>query len=112
MTDRHGERKRIPITQLRVGMYVAGMDCSWFRTPFLKHRFLVQSVAQIERLQRSNIHAVDIDPSRGLDVTPVPMAEDTLHTISLHTSTQVSPARESSPSGEMLAQELAVAREA
>lgn len=112
MTDKSGERKRIPLTQLRVGMYVAGMDCSWFRTPFLKHRFLVQSVGQIERLQRSNIHAVDIDPSRGLDVTTFPIAEDTLHTIGLLTSTQAPPAQKAPPSGEMLAQELAVARDA
>ncbi|HKO31820.1 MAG TPA: DUF3391 domain-containing protein [Nitrospiraceae bacterium] len=112
MSDKHGKRKRIPLTQLRVGMYVAGMDCSWFRTPFLKHRFLVQSVKQIERLQRSNIHAVDIDPSRGLDVTSFPISEEALHTIGLHTSTQVSLNVESPPSGEMLAQELAVARDA
>lgn len=112
MTDKSRERKRIPLTQLRVGMYVAGMDCSWFRTPFLKHRFLVQSVGQIERLQRSNIHAVDIDPSRGLDVTTFPIAEDTLHTIGLLTSTQAPPAQKAPPSGEMLAQELAVARDA
>jgi len=92
-------------------MYVAGMDCSWFRTPFLKHRFLVQSVEQIERLQRSNIHAVDIDPSRGLDVTTFPIAEETLHTIGLLTSTQA-PVQKAPPSGEMLAQELAIARDA
>jgi putative nucleotidyltransferase with HDIG domain len=93
-------------------MYVAGMDCSWFRTPFLKHRFLVQSVEQIERLQRSNIHAVDIDPSRGLDVTTFPIAEDTLHTIGSLTSTQTPPLQKAPPSGEMLAQELSVARDA
>jgi putative nucleotidyltransferase with HDIG domain len=111
MTEKSGEHKRIPLTQLRVGMYVAGMDCSWFRTPFLKHRFLVQSVEQIERLQRSNIHAVDIDPSRGLDVTTFPIAEETLHTIGLLTSTQA-PVQKAPPSGEMLAQELAIARDA
>jgi putative nucleotidyltransferase with HDIG domain len=93
-------------------MYVTGMDCSWFRTPFLKHRFLVQSVEQIERLQRSNIHAVDIDPSRGLDVTSFPIEEETRHTIGLLSSTQVPPVQKAPPSGEMRAQELAVARDA
>ena len=112
MTDKQGERKRIPLTQLRVGMYVAGMDCSWFRTPFLKHRFLVQTVEQIERLKRFNIHAVDIDPTRGLDVTSFPIAEETLQTIGLFTSTQSPPVQKAPPSGEMLAQELAVARDA
>ena len=107
-----GMRKRIPLRQLRVGMYVAGIDCSWFRTPFLKHRFLVQTVEQIERLQRSDIHAVDIDPSKGFDVTSFPISEDTLHTIGLLTSTQAPPAPETPPSLEMLAQELTVARDA
>ena len=104
-------RTRIPLHQLRVGMYVAGMDCSWFRTPFLKHRFLVQTVEQIERLQRSNIHAVDIDPSKGLDVTSFPIAEETLSTIGLHTSIQSPPAHDAPRSLDTLNQELAIAQE-
>ncbi|MBI3806885.1 MAG: DUF3391 domain-containing protein [Nitrospirae bacterium] len=104
-------RKRIPLHQLQVGMYVAGIDCSWFRTPFLRHRFLVQTVEQIERLRRSDIHAVDIDPSKGLDVTSFPIAEETLHTIGLHTSTQVAPAQDAPRSIETLSQELTTARE-
>lgn len=80
--------KRIPLHQLRIGMYVSGIDGSWFRTPFLKHRFLVQTVEQIESLRQSNIHAVDIDPSKGLDVVSLLSTEGTLHTISPSTSTQ------------------------
>ena len=104
-------RKRIPLPQLRVGMYVAGIDCSWFRTPFLKHRFLVQTVEQIERLRQSNIHAVDIDPSKGLDVSSFPIAEETLHTISLPTSTQALTAHDAPRSLDTLSQELTIARE-
>jgi putative nucleotidyltransferase with HDIG domain len=92
-------------------MYVAGIDCSWFRTPFLKHRFLVQRVEQIERLQRSNIQAVDIDLSKGLDVTSFPIEEGTLHTIGLHTSTQAPPAHDGPRSLGTLSQELTMARE-
>ncbi len=112
MIDKCGMRKRIPLHQLRVGMYVAGIDCSWFRTPFLKHRFLVRTVEQIDRLQRSNIHAVDIDPSRGLDVTSFPIPDGTLHTIGLQTSTQAPPAHDTSHSLGTLQQELTVAQEA
>ena len=90
MIDRCGIRKRISLQQLRVGMYVAGIDCSWFRTPFLKHRFLIYTEEQIERLRRSNARAVDIDPSKGLDVASFPITQETLHTIGLHTSTHVS----------------------
>ena len=89
-------RKRISLEQLRVGMYVAGIDCSWFRTPFLKHRFLISTEEQIERLRRSNARAVEIDPSKGLDVASFPIAQEALHTIGLHTSTQTAPAQDGS----------------
>ena len=55
---------------------------------------------------------MDIDPSKGLDVTSLPIAEDTLHTIGLLPSTQAPPAPEAPPSLEMLAQELTVAQDA
>jgi putative nucleotidyltransferase with HDIG domain len=87
-------------------MYVAGIDCSWFRTPFLKHRFLISTEEQIERLRRSNARAVDIDPSKGLDVASFPIAQETLHMIGLHTSTQDAPR-----SLATLSQELTIAQE-
>ena len=93
-------------------MYVAGIDCSWFRSPFLKHRFLVTTEEQIDRLRRSNIHTVDIDPSKGLDTTSLPIAEDTLRGIGLLTSAQTPPIQEAPRSLELLAQELTVARDA
>ena len=92
-------------------MYVTGIDCSWFRTPFLRHRFLVQTIKQIEHLQRSHIHAVDIDTSKGTDVTSLPIAEETLHTIGLLTSTQAPPAHDGPRSLGTLSQELTMARE-
>jgi putative nucleotidyltransferase with HDIG domain len=111
VTDRCEMRKRIALHQLRVGMYVAGIDCSWFRTPFLKHRFLVKTEEQIERLRRSNIHAVDIDPAKGLDITSFPIAKETLHTIGLRTSTQAASALDAPRSLGTLNQELTMARE-
>lgn len=64
--------KFIPIEQLCVGMYVAKLDVSWFRSPFLRHRFLVQDTAQIEKLRRSGVTRVAIDLSRGDDVEHPP----------------------------------------
>jgi len=92
-------------------MYVSGIDCSWFRTPFLKHRFLVKTEDQIERLRQSNIQSVVIDPSKGLDVTSFPIAKETLHTIGLHTSIQTAPTHDAPRSLATLSQELAIARE-
>ncbi|NOS80322.1 MAG: DUF3391 domain-containing protein [Nitrospira sp.] len=103
--------KRIPLRQLRVGMYLAGIDCSWFRTPFLKHRFLVTSEKQIARLQRSNIQAVEIDSSKGLDVTSFPIEEEALHTIGLQTSVQAAAVPDAPRSLGPLGQELSMARE-
>jgi len=111
MIDRCGMRKRIPLHQLRVGMYVAGIDCSWFRTPFLKHRFLINTEEQIERLRRANVHAVDIDSAKGLDVTSFPIAKEALHTIGLHTSTQAALAHDVPRSLATLSQELTIAQE-
>ena len=104
-------RKRISLQQLRVGMYVAGIDCSWFRTPFLKHRFLITTQEQIERLRRSNARAVDIDPSKGLDVASFPIEQETLHTIGLRTSTQAAPVLDTPRSLATLSQELTIAQE-
>lgn len=79
--------------------------------PFLRHRFQVQTAEQIERLRRSDIHAVDIDPSKGLDVTSFPTAEEALHTIGIHTSTQVAPAQVTPRSLDTLSRELTTAQE-
>lgn len=60
--------KRIPVDSAAVGMYIAGFDRSWFKTPFLRHRFLIRSQAQLEKLRRAGIREVLIDPSRGSDI--------------------------------------------
>jgi len=102
---------RISLRQLRVGLHVAGIGGSWFRIPFLKHRFLVKSEEQIERLRRSNINAVDIDPSKGFDVGSFPIVDETLSTIGSHTSIQTLPAHDVPRSLNALNQELTIARE-
>jgi HD-GYP domain-containing protein (c-di-GMP phosphodiesterase class II) len=103
--------KRIPLSALKIGMYVAGFDLSWFRSPFLRHRFLVQTEGQIQQLRRVGIHAVDVDPSLGLDPDALPPdsrpAERTLSADHTGASAKAAP-----KSLETLSQELALAREA
>ncbi len=60
-------KKRIPISSVKVGMYLCGIDGSWLNTPFLRHRFLIDSTADIAKLQKSGIQAITIDTERGLD---------------------------------------------
>lgn len=49
-------------------MFVVGVDRSWFETPFLRHRFLVNTEEEIARLRESGVSEVTIDPTLGLDI--------------------------------------------
>ena len=60
--------KHIPIDQLTVGMFIAGLDQPWYRTPFLLHKWLVSNPDDIVQLKRHGILVVTIDTERGLDV--------------------------------------------
>jgi HD-GYP domain-containing protein (c-di-GMP phosphodiesterase class II) len=59
-------RTRVPIYQLQIGMYVAKLDLSWFRSPFLRHSFLIEHTSQIEKLVRAGVKTVEIDLDRGI----------------------------------------------
>ena len=64
--------KRIFVDSLKIGMYVTRLDCPWYQSPFLKHRFLIRSQSQLDKLKRSGIQEVTIDSSRGLDIETPP----------------------------------------
>lgn len=59
---------RIPITNLHTGMYVSALDLPWYRSPFLRHTFLVENQAQIQKLVRAGVRTVVIDTDRGIAV--------------------------------------------
>ncbi|MDO9118395.1 MAG: DUF3391 domain-containing protein [Nitrospira sp.] len=63
--------KTISINQLRVGMYVAKIDLSWFRSPFLRRSLPIEHTIQIEKLRRAGAQRIVIDLSRGDDVETV-----------------------------------------
>lgn len=52
-------------------MYVAGLDLPWFRSPFLRHSFLVEDASQITKLMRAGVKTVDVDPDRGVASPPL-----------------------------------------
>jgi HD-GYP domain-containing protein (c-di-GMP phosphodiesterase class II) len=70
---------RIPVSQLQIGMYVARLDLSWFRSPLLRHSFLIEHSSQIQRLVRAGVKMVDIDPARGTISQPHQTLESTTH---------------------------------
>ena len=57
-------------------MHVAKLDVPWFRSPFMRHSFLIRTDEQIEKLRRAGVTHLSIDPARGLDLrapaTPSP----------------------------------------
>lgn len=57
---------RIPVRELQIGMYVSRLDLSWFRSPLLRHSFLIEHLSQIEKLVRAGVKIVDIDLDRGI----------------------------------------------
>ena len=61
--------KTISIDQLRVGMYVAKIDLSWFQSPFIRRSLRIEDTIQIEKLSRAGAQHIEIDLSRGDDVT-------------------------------------------
>ncbi len=59
-------KEEIPITQLKVGMFVTALDVSWIKTPFLKHSLLIENEAQIIAIQACGATIVTIDPDKGV----------------------------------------------
>jgi HD-GYP domain-containing protein (c-di-GMP phosphodiesterase class II) len=64
--------KKVDSSQLRVGMYIHDLDCSWIEHPFVRNRFLLTTEDEIRKIRTAKIRGVVIDCSKGLDVTDAP----------------------------------------
>jgi putative nucleotidyltransferase with HDIG domain len=60
--------KRIPIEQLRLGMFIHELCGSWYDHPFWHRAFLLDSSKDLQELLSTSIKEVWIDPEKGLDV--------------------------------------------
>lgn len=60
--------KKVPVENLRVGVFLEKIDQSWFATPFLFTKFKVTTEKQIQKLKDYGIQEVYIDTEKGLDV--------------------------------------------
>ena len=61
-------KKKVPIQDLRQGMYVSELDRNWLETPFLFQGFEIKSDEQIDELKKYCQH-VFIDTEQGSDIT-------------------------------------------
>ncbi|WP_368643735.1 HD-GYP domain-containing protein [Castellaniella ginsengisoli] len=69
--------KKVPVSQLCVGMYVHDLGGSFLDHSFWRSRFLIQNERKLRRVQESKLDWVLIDTSRGVDVSaggPAPAA--------------------------------------
>lgn len=66
--------RRVPLAEVKPGMYVVGLDRSWIDTPFLFHRKLIKDSDDIELFKKHGIREVVIDPSRSVDLDDVNVA--------------------------------------
>jgi putative nucleotidyltransferase with HDIG domain len=64
--------KRIPVSKLRVGMFVHNLHSRWIKHPFLFSSFYLDSMKKLQRILDSGLTEVDIDTEKGLDVALSP----------------------------------------
>lgn len=67
--------KKIPVHQLRMGMHLHKLEGSWIAHPFWKARFVIDSTADLDRVQECGVAECWIDTALGLDVMAVLAAE-------------------------------------
>lgn len=60
--------KKVPVSQLCVGMYVHDLGASFLDHAFWRSRFLIQNERKLRSLRESKLEWVLIDTSRGVDV--------------------------------------------
>jgi putative nucleotidyltransferase with HDIG domain len=64
--------KKIPIGQLKPGMFIADLGAAWMDHPFLRNQFAVKDEATVRKITECGIREVYIDPTKGLDVADAP----------------------------------------
>ena len=70
MDAAQGRLKKIPVSELRLGMHLHALDGAWLDHPFWKTRFTLDDPADLVRLRASKVSACWIDVDRGSDVSP------------------------------------------
>jgi HD-GYP domain-containing protein (c-di-GMP phosphodiesterase class II) len=70
--------KLIDIGQLRPGMYVQDVNCSWMDHPFVANHFMVKDAKRVSEIKALGVRELYIDTARGLDVEGAALSQDDL----------------------------------
>lgn len=68
--------KKVPASELRVGMYIHDIAADWSQHPFMRQSFPLKSDAEIETIRNCAIPFVYIDSDKGLDLPDAPTKEE------------------------------------
>lgn len=68
--------KKIPVAELKAGMYIHDVNCSWRSTPLFTFRHKVTDDAKIEQIRELGIREVYIDTSLGSDLPGAPTEDE------------------------------------
>jgi len=60
--------KKIPVSQVRLGMHLHALEGAWIDHPFWKSKFVIREREDLVKLHASGLSGVWIDVSKGLDV--------------------------------------------
>jgi cyclic di-GMP phosphodiesterase len=74
--------KKIPVEDLRQGMYIDKLDGNWLNHPFWKSSFKLEAIDDLESIKKAGITHVWINTSKGSDVktTPKPTIDPSTET--------------------------------
>lgn len=70
--------KKIKTNDLKIGMYIHDLNCSWMDHGFIKQQFKITSSKDIQKMRAHGIKQVDIDTKKGLDSKHAPTAAEVL----------------------------------
>ncbi|MBV6342397.1 HD-GYP domain-containing protein [Candidatus Magnetobacterium casense] len=60
--------KKVRVEDLKPGIYISDLNCSWIMHPFLANKFKLKAESQIQKIIGLGIAEVYIDTEKGLDV--------------------------------------------
>ena len=63
--------KKIPVDQLRIGMYLHDLSLGWVDHPFALNRFKIDKTDILDKIRGARVKEVSIDTELGLDVQAV-----------------------------------------
>jgi len=68
--------KKIAVKDLKVGMYIHDLDCSWMRHPFLLNHFAIENESILHKLTSLNLKSIYIDTKKGSDLEDAPTLDE------------------------------------